>query len=364
MSQLARGATGSAKGSTSALAETDPAAIEGRRPSTTPPSRKTVEMTSPRKSKKALLTSALAVVAATSALVACGATDPQAIDQPLVSPAANVGAAAAAPQYVTYSSTNVAQSVAVPTGVTSVTITALGGAGGQGISDGSTGAGALAIGTLSVTPGQQLLVSVGAKGGNATYTDDDAQGGWGGMGASGGTGNAQSDTLRNSGAGGGATSVQLADGTPIIVAGGGGGAGNNTPASGGNAGSSLTGGDGGEGGGYPTGPYGGKGHGGANSVPNGENGHSGSGLGGSGGGGGGGVNGGTAGGGAGVADGGGGGGAGSSMLSAQLTSTSIEAYTSNAGRVTIASPSGGAAASSPLPSGSNGEVELVWNAAS
>ena len=315
------------------------------------------------KSRKSLLISALAVAAATSMLAACGTADPQAIDQRAISAAANVAALAPAAQYVTYSSSNAAQTVTVPAGVSSVTIRALGAAGGQGISDGNTGAGALATGTLPVTPGEQLLVSVGAKGGNATYTDDDAQGGWGGMGGSGGNGNAQSDTLRNSGAGGGATTVQLADGTPIIVAGGGGGAGNNIPASGGNAGSSLTGGDGGEGAGYPTGPYGGKGHGGADSGPAGQAGFSGSGLGGSGGGGGGGVKGGTAGGGGGAADGGGGGGAGSSYFSSLLSATGIEAYTSNAGRVTIASPSATVGASA-LPSGSNGEVELDWNATS
>ena len=305
---------------------------------------------------KRLLISAFAAVTATAMVAACGAGDPQALDQRVVSPAA---ATTPPPQYLTYSNANAPQTVTVPAGVSSVTIEALGGAGGQGISNGNTGAGALAIGTLAVTPGQELLVSVGAQGGNATESDDNAQGGWGGMGGSGGDGNSQSDHLRNSGAGGGASTVELADGTPVIVAGGGGGAGNNIPASGGNAGSSLTGSDGGEGSGYPTGPYGGKGHAGANSGPNGQNGYSGSGLGGSGGGGGGGLNGGTAGGGGGLADGGGGGGAGSSYLSSQLTGTSIEAYTSNSGRVTIASPT--AALGSSLPSGSNGEVELDWN---
>lgn len=266
-------------------------------------------------------------------------------------------AAAPSPTTVSYQSSDAVQQVVVPDGVTSVKLQVLGGAGGSGISDGNAGDGALATGSLAVTPGEELDISVGGRGGNAAYSGTSAKGGWGGEGGSGGNGVASSnDTLRNSGAGGGATTVQLADGTTLVVAGGGGGAGNNLPASGGNAGSSLTGSDGGEGGGYPVGPYGGKGHAGSNSAPNGLNGAGGSGsTGGNGGGGGGGVKGGGGGGGAGLADGGGGGGAGSSYISPTLTSTGVRAGSDNSPIVTITP---GMLGSSTL---GNGEVVLTWS---
>ena len=341
-----------------------------------------------RPAARRVLFSAMAVCAAIPLFVACSTSkgvDPQALDQTVAVSAVSATnaaqpTAAASPKpvaadatiapipsaesYVYYVSTDVPQAITVPDGVSSVTIEALGGAGGQGIEDGNTGAGALVTGTMAVTPQEQLTISVGGKGSDAAYSGTAAAGGWGGLNGSGGAGGASgNDSLRNAGGGGGATTVQAADGTTLVVAGGGGGAGNTLPASGGNAGSSWVGSDGGEGGGYPTGPYGGKGRAGASSTAHGVDGAYGStSVGGNGGGGGGGLNGGGGGGGAGLADGGGGGGAGSSYVSSQLTNTSIEAYTSNAPRLMIvpASAAAGSAAAGSAPSGSNGEVVLTW----
>ena len=65
-------------------------------------------------------------------------------------------------------------------------------------------------------------------GASAGKSDHDPAGGWGGLGASGGNGNAAKDYLRTSAAGGGATTVQLADSdgsnaTTVAVAAGSGG---------------------------------------------------------------------------------------------------------------------------------------------
>ena len=312
---------------------------------------------------KGMLISALAVITAIPLLAACGTADPQAIDQQAVSPAAQT--ATSTTDYETYS--GAAGMITAPAGATSVTIKALGGAGGQGMSNGNVGAGALVIGSMAVTPNESFSYSVGGKGGSASYSGT-GQGGWGGLSGSGGNGvSDSSDHLRDSGAGGGASTVELADGTTLVIAGGGGGAGNELPASGGNAGSSLTGSDGGEGGGYPTGPYGGKGHAGAEAGPQGGTGNTGTDIGGEGGGGGGGYRGGNGGGGAGGISGGGGGGAGSSYLSSGLTGTSVEAYTSSSPQLMLAGPSGPSDPSLSVDSSqtpgaySNGEIEFVWN---
>jgi hypothetical protein len=231
------------------------------------------------------------------------------------------------------------QTYTVPAGVTSLTITAIGGAGGVpwGVWTNRSGA-ATVTGTLAVTPGQQLLISVGGQGGDAGDDHVDAPGGWGGLGGSGGPGKSEKDTLRSSGGGGGASTVQLAAGgstSTIMVAAGGGG-------TGGGSGDPMSEGTGGNGGCTGTGsPYtpswtGGDGQksrsdffpgaGGAAAAQAGAagaQGHGGSGEAGDGGGGGGGVKGGDGGGGAEGTSAGGGGGAGSSTAAASLTGTAV-----------------------------------------
>jgi len=225
---------------------------------------------------------------------------------------------------ITYSYTGGVQEYVVPQGVTSLTLSAVGGAGGGRVAV-ERAAGATVTGSLPVTAGQTLLISVGGAGGDADDHDDDPKGGWGGLNGSGGDGKAETDTLRNSSAGGGATTIQItdsggADPTTVIVAGGGGGAGGQSGdidgyGYGGSAGcadhtSSWTGSNGGDG------TSGGKGgHAGSEASATGATGLGGTGLGGSGGGGGGGVAGGGPGTGASGTSGGGGGGAGSSTQS-------------------------------------------------
>lgn len=115
-----------------------------------------------------------------------------------------------------FSSTNPGTySVIVPAGVTSVTITAVGGSGGAAVTNGIPGGeGGIITSTATVSPGDQLSITVGANGvcGDAT-TGCDALGGSGD--GSGGNGGA--------GAGGGGGSAVSDEGTLLVVAGGGGG---------------------------------------------------------------------------------------------------------------------------------------------
>ena len=114
----------------------------------------------------------------------------------------------------------------VPAGVTSVTITAVGGQGGSAEvpcdGPGPGGEGAIVSTTATVNPTDSLAVTVadnGANGtGNATgCTTGNAPGGFGaGTGGSGGLGEG----------GGGGGSAVVDTGTPLVVAGGGGGGGN------------------------------------------------------------------------------------------------------------------------------------------
>lgn len=142
------------------------------------------------------------------------------------------GQAFTAPQVCTY--TGDVQPLVVPTGVDQVTIVATGGDGSGDYAwpdDQAGGYGAVVTGTLSVQPGQRLLVSVGGQGEQGGTTSSDPRSGWGGLGDNGGNGNGASDHVRTSGAGGGASTVQLenADGsdltTVLVSAGGGGGGG-------------------------------------------------------------------------------------------------------------------------------------------
>ena len=150
-----------------------------------------------------------------------------------------------------------------------------------------------------------MAISVGGEGQIGGTGSSDPHGGWGGLGMDGGNGNGASDHQRTSGAGGGATTIQIenADGSDlhtVLIAGWGGQ--NGTTAfdpMGGSGGHAATQADG----------VGGRGLGG-------------SGLGGNGGGGGGGLEGGSGGGGAKGTSAGGGGGSGSSATYG-MTGTSI-----------------------------------------
>jgi hypothetical protein len=113
----------------------------------------------------------------------------------------------------------------VPTGVTSLQVTAVGGTGGTDFSQcgpgcGTGGEGAVVSATVAVTPGEALTITVAANGGNETVA-----GGGGGSGAgSGGSGGASTPGAVGGGGGGGASAVYDA-GAPLVVAGGGGGGG-------------------------------------------------------------------------------------------------------------------------------------------
>lgn len=118
----------------------------------------------------------------------------------------------------------------VPPGVTTITVIAVGAAGGGCALTGSGGKGAVITASVPTSPGLQLVVGVGApgnlgvcNGGNGT-----SAGGLGGGGAGGGVSDPKTSFL--GGGGGGASLVGLASpspsfGGPLVVAAGGGGAG-------------------------------------------------------------------------------------------------------------------------------------------
>ena len=72
----------------------------------------------------------------------------------------------------TFVSTGAEQTFVVPAGITSIQVFAVGGKGGNGGASGAIpadgGFGAVATGTIAVTPGQTLFVNVGGNGGVAT----------------------------------------------------------------------------------------------------------------------------------------------------------------------------------------------------
>ena len=154
-----------------------------------------------------------------------------------------------APWSESYQYTGAVQYVNVPPDTDSMTVVATGGDGGGDSvwpDDEVEGSGAVVTGTIAVTPGQRVAISVGGVGQEGESGSSDPRGGWGGLGLTGGNGNGASDHLRTSGAGGGATTIQLAnnDGSneqTLIVAAGGGGNG----AASGDSGAVGNGGDGG-----------------------------------------------------------------------------------------------------------------------
>jgi hypothetical protein len=253
-------------------------------------------------------------------------------------------AAALTPTPTSLGYTGAVQEVTVPQGVSTMTISAIGGTGGVNNWAGglatSGGFGADITGTMAVTPGEQFDVYVGGRGANASTHDNDPAGGWSASGYGGGKGNAASDYLRTSGAGGGATVItDDTGGQVLVVAAGGGG-------DGGPSGDPSKQGDGGDasswaGNAGTSGTYGSLGGGGgaagAQTTGQGARGQGGSGLGGNGGGGGGGVRGGSGGGGAKGTSAGGGGGSGSSAADTNvIPNAAVSASTSSGnGSVTL-----------------------------
>ncbi|GAA1990173.1 hypothetical protein GCM10009838_61570 [Catenulispora subtropica] len=147
----------------------------------------------------------------------------------------------------TFTYSGSADSFTVPARVTTLFLDVKAASGGRGCAGGDGGLGAEVQSTLSVTPGQALLINVGGKGGDATCGGiNDAVAGVGGFngGANGGIGGFAQEYAPGGG-GGGASEVRTAPYTlsdRLVIAGGGGGGG----AIGGNGG--IPGGDGGGGG--------------------------------------------------------------------------------------------------------------------
>lgn len=140
------------------------------------------------------------------------------------------GVAAATSAASMYSYTGGEQTYIVPTGVTAITVTAIGAPGGNGPENTNTipvtgvypaGKGASVTATVAVTPGQTLYVEVGGPGGETDCTSTTvapAFNGGGGNGC-GGAGGGASDVRTCSMA---TCSLTTSD-TRLVVAGGGGG---------------------------------------------------------------------------------------------------------------------------------------------
>jgi hypothetical protein len=189
----------------------------------------------------------VSVAAIALVIAACGKESPVAPSQPDVVAIADVTATVVGPNTVTFTTVGAA-TFTVPAGVTSLTVTAVGG-GGAGSIPSAGGSGAKVTGTLAVTPGEVLNLFVG---GGAPGTN------W------------------NVG-GGGSTNIS-SGGTALVIAGGGGGAGQygNGGNAGGPGGVGLDGGNSAPGRGG-AGGVGGAGGSGAPSGPNGQPGGNGSG---------------------------------------------------------------------------------------
>jgi hypothetical protein len=125
---------------------------------------------------------------------------------------------------VQFGFTGADQNFVVPSGVTSVTVKLWGGGGGGAGAVG--GGGGYASVTLSVTPGETLVVSVGGGGGGNDNAPGNAAGGWGGGNGDGGASPARSgDPYSSGGGGGGSSCIARPSAARLIVAAGGGGAG-------------------------------------------------------------------------------------------------------------------------------------------
>jgi hypothetical protein len=106
----------------------------------------------------------------------------------------------------TFSVTNAKENFVVPAGITSIDVVVQGAGGGSGTSPTNNlgGRGAEVIATIAVTPGETLVIAVGAQGVNASGSAGISLGGGGGGGGG-------SFVVRNTGS------------APLVVAGGGGG---------------------------------------------------------------------------------------------------------------------------------------------
>ena len=153
--------------------------------------------------------------------------------------AAAPAAHAAAPQPTRFDFTGSEQYYRVPTGVTTVRVTAVGASGGTGYySPGTPGAaggrGARVTGDLAVTPGEALFVEVGGPGGDGAVN----AGGYPGYNGGAPGGSTEGASGAYGGGGGGASDVRTCSVNPagcnrapsslasrLLVAGGGGGAG-------------------------------------------------------------------------------------------------------------------------------------------
>ena len=145
----------------------------------------------------------------------------------LATVAVTEGTAGAIPPSQTFVCTGGAQTFTVPTGVGSITVNAVGSAGGSCCSGATAVAGARAVGTFAVTPGDSLQVMVGSKGVIRRAARAAGPGGFNG----GGDGGSASST---GGGGGGAADVRFGvcaitsactTTDRLLVAGGGGGGG-------------------------------------------------------------------------------------------------------------------------------------------
>jgi hypothetical protein len=167
---------------------------------------------------------------------------------------AGVSAHHAGDPSVVFTFTGSEQPWVVPSGVTSVTITAIGAAGGSTDTVNTGGDGASVFSTVPVFPGEILYVNVGGVGGNGSPTGPSAPGGFNGGGTGGftGAGGGGASDVRTI-----ATGISGSPGSRLVVAAGGGGAGSDgtcgsTNGGGGNGGPQAT--VGADGGGCPATP--------------------------------------------------------------------------------------------------------------
>jgi uncharacterized protein YjbI with pentapeptide repeats len=179
-------------------------------------------------------TAVLVTLSWPSALVAQAATGGSGLTRNAkhVDPATAAAAAAPAPTTTTFTKP-ATSTYTVPSGVTKLTIVAVGGPGGSCPAAKSAGGGGAAVTAIvTVSPGQRLSVQVGGRGADCGSSD----GGAGGYGGGGAGGNGFRGWAGGAG-GGGASAVEVVGQpkTPLLWAGGGGGAGAWSTARGGNA---------------------------------------------------------------------------------------------------------------------------------
>ncbi|MCW2529404.1 MAG: hypothetical protein JWM76_4264 [Pseudonocardiales bacterium] len=145
------------------------------------------------------------------------------------------------------------ETITVPAGVTEVQVTVAAGSGGGGVGGGPSpthlrsGRGVVLTGTLSVTPGEQLTLGIGGRGGAFQGNKNPGAGGWGMLPQyQGGRGGGAYGADSGDGDGGGGATVIMDGSTPLVIAAGGGGMGGRLSLlqSGGFSGGDATSGDG------------------------------------------------------------------------------------------------------------------------